>query len=198
VGIGMTYFIAYELTTNGMSEIATLFKLKNEHVEMVHTERGAPRLIKLDNIYNDIYFVYVDSTDLRGRKNFVKMTFEHLWNETFVVRTFVDYYIYAFKLLYSKNFTHKLPRKITTIKELKEYVNQAIGDTFNEYEGKFGNNINKNKHYIVAVNYERPLFFPKTYIPPININVYIVNPISKEEAIRVIQENEVLLLWGLI
>jgi len=70
----MTYFIAYLLTPRGMSEFASLFKLKDDNtVEMIPISIF-PK--KMNNVYNDVYFVFVGSDDLVKRKSFVGMKFK--------------------------------------------------------------------------------------------------------------------------
>jgi|GEM_PF-2678155 len=181
----MTYFIAYSITSLGMSTKAILFKILDEsRIEMISEPK------EIDNVYNDVYFVFIDPIELRSRKSFVRTTLKPIWKDVAVLKSYLDFYFYVFKLLYYKEASSYLSNPIT-LKQLNNYVKEFMKDTINEYKNKYGI---LPKDYIISVQTASPLYLPKQ-ISTIFAKMYLVQSIPKEEALKIIQDNEVLVLW---
>jgi len=176
----MTYFLAFRLMPWGLTAMSDIYKYNDtdeiEYVPHSAKERANP--------YGNVYFVSVMPEYLRTRLLFVRTNLTPIWEkEYFEVLTY-DNYIYAFKLLYYKHFRDIIPYG-SNAKKVTKIAKKCLNETFKEY-GK-----NDTKYYIVAVDYNKRSIHSL-------INVYIVQPLTKEEAIQFIKENEPLLLWELI
>jgi len=184
----MTYFLVFNLIPYGLMKIVDLYKLIND--DCIGRVSKEPKIIN-NNPYGNVYFASVDLEYLRKRKEFVRTTFKPIWtsykNMPFWPIT-RDINIYSFKALYSKKF-NDIIIKDGNFKKIKEIVKNCVDYTFKEYESKFG--VIESKHYIIT-------FVTLPFTDVSNLLVYIVEPINKKEAIKIIQENESLVLWELI
>jgi hypothetical protein len=190
----MTYFLAYFIGYRGLSETTFLFKLNNEGiVEMVDTST-----LKLNNnnIYGGIYFAFIDASSFRTRKWFIKTTIKPIFTNMQIGKSAVNYYFYAFRLLQRNSTTYHPNYKITT-KGIRYYVKDFIKESLLKY--RINNNMEKEaKDYIVCVYCSEIRFVPTTYATDVFVNIYIVESIPKEEAIKIIEDNESLILWELL
>jgi hypothetical protein len=185
MGISMTYFLVFRLTPWGLMTISDIYKYNgNDKVEYIPEPiKGKKR----NNVYGDIYFVSIMPEDLQAKLRFVRTNLKPLWTKEHLVNCIYGDYIYAFKLLYYKEFENVIPYN-SRANEVIKIAKSCLEQTINEYKSKFGNSDIK---YILTVDYRKRSTHSK-------INIYIVQPLTKEEAIKFIKENEALILWELI
>jgi hypothetical protein len=177
----MTYFIAFKFDFQGLNNVAYLFKLDNNN--NLETVKGI--LTFKENPYGNIYFIYIEPEYLRMRSVFVRTNLKPL----FEIKGYFN--IYCIKILYVKEYIHDLPNDYTYT-YIKNYVNNCLQDTINEYTSKY----NKNEvEYIVAITNQHRIYKNKFEL---NIRVYIVEQLNKDEVNKIMEDNETLLLWELV
>jgi hypothetical protein len=180
----MTYFLVFQLMPWGLTPVSDIYKYNNDEIEYIPEPiRGKER----DNIYGDIYFVSISPEDLQTRLRFVRTNLKPLWTKQYSGNCIFDNYIYAFKLLYHKEFKDIIPYN-SRANEVIKIAKNCLEQTILEYKSKFGNSDVK---YILTVDYYKRATHSK-------INIYIVHPLTKEEAIQFIKDNEILLLWEVV
>jgi len=174
----MTYFLVFNFIPLGLSRTAVVYKLTNDGVEYV----TQPSKFFDNNPYGDIYFISVHLENLKGNNSYVELTFQPLW-----IFRLLQLHIYAFKLLYFKSYNNILLNY--TPENIRQTIKKCINTTFKEYESKFG--VIEPKHYIIGVDTTQ-------YASHVFVCVYIVKPINKRDAIKIIREYEPLVLWEIV
>jgi hypothetical protein len=168
------YILTYLISFSGITPNAILYEIMNvvKHPDTYYLKAKRIKFIRdaSNNPYGNIYFAFISKQYSFTRKSFVETSLKPLW---IIAEGTIEDPMYAFKVLYHKQYYYSLLRKL---------LPQEIVDiTFKEYMQK--PNFIFTRHYIIT-----------SYAPDI-VNVYLVKPLNEREAISIIADYQYLVLW---